>query len=298
MFFSAADSFQMEEYSPRYSIIIPFYNAERFLRECLNSIVSQSFIDWECFCVDDGSEDNGRRIVEEYAVKDSRIHYVSQVKLGAGIARNSGIKLSRGKYLVFVDADDFLLPEALHLLSSETADIVTYLKVSDKSTAACTATFKQDFYVDKLSNVEYAQVIDSLGGNLLAWNAIYLRERMGDVKFPNLINCEDLVYCAKTFSKARTITAGLPCWYFHREVEGSAANSHSWRRVFDTLKTISPMFIGYYRCIRGWQMWYILMRKLTLHFILHVLAEIPKAMIHSRCKSISLKIYFKNDCWL
>jgi len=267
---------------PRYSIIIPFFNAERFLRECLDSVVSQSFNEWECLCIDDGSEDDGRRIVEEYATKDPRIRCVAQANMGDGFARNEGIKRARGKYIVFVDADDRLLPDALRNLKSQTADIVTFLKVPLNASKAD----EQSFAISKISNDDYSRVFSALGGNLLAWNAIYRRERMGDVKFLNLINCEDLVYCARAFSKARTIAVGLPCWYFHREVEGSAANSHSWRRTLDSLKSIPLMFLGYRGCIRGWRMWYILMRKLIMHFVLHVLAEIPKAMIHSIRKNV------------
>lgn len=266
---------------PRYSIIIPFFNAERFLRECLDSVVSQSFNEWECLCIDDGSEDDGRRIVEEYATKDPRIRCVAQANMGVGFARNEGIKRARGKYLVFVDADDRLLTDALQLLREETADIVTFLDVSGGGSGR-----KETFDIAALCDSAYSKVFDRLAGNLLAWNAIYAREQMQGVLFPNLVNCEDLVFCAEAFSRARTITADLPCWYFHREVEDSAANSHSWRRTLDSLKSILLMFLGYRGCIRGWRMWYILMRKLTMHFVLHVLAEIPKAMIHSIRKNV------------
>lgn len=269
----------MKKHFLRYSIIIPFFNAERFLRQCLDSVVAQTFEDWECLCIDDGSEDEGLRIAEEYAARDPRIRCVSkQTNMGVGAARNDGVKLSRGKYLVFVDADDRLSPDALQLLSEETADIVTYLAMSDKLTADAMATQKRILEVAELPNDAYAKVFDALGGNLLAWNAIYLRERMGDVEFPGIINSEDLVYSARAFAKARTIAIGLPCWYIHRNVEGSAVNSHSWRRVSDTLKSIPLIFDGCCRCIRGWRMWYVLMRKLAMHFILHVLAEIPRSI--------------------
>ena len=172
-----------------------------------------------------------------------------------------------------MDADDRLLTDALQLLREETADIVTFLDVSGGGSGR-----KETFDIAALCDSAYSKVFDHLAGNLLAWNAIYARERMQGVLFPNLVNCEDLVFCAEAFSRARTITAGVPKWYFHREVEGSAANSHSWRRTLDSLKSIPRMFLGYCRCIRGWKMAYVLMRKLALHFILHVLAEIPKSM--------------------
>ena len=262
----------MDVCAPRYSIIIPFFNAERFLRECLDSVVSQSFNEWECLCIDDGSEDDGRRIVEEYATKDPRIRCVAQANMGVGFARNEGIKRARGKYLVFVDADDRLLTDALQLLREETADIVTFLDVSGDGSGG-----RATFDVAALGDHEYSKVFDRLAGNLLAWNAIYARERMQGVAFPNLVNCEDLAFCAEAFSRARSITAGVPKWYFHREVEGSAANSHSWRRTVDSFKSVPLMLLAYGKCVRGWRMRYLLARKLAMHFILHVLCEIPRS---------------------
>ena len=258
---------------PRYSVIIPFFNAERFLTECLDSVVAQTCGDWECICVDDGSVDGGLGIVEEYAKNDARFTVLHLEHSGVGAARNAGMEKAAGKYLVFVDADDSLRPDALRSLSDETADIVTFLDVSGGGSGR-----KETFDIAALCDSAYSKVFDRLAGNLLAWNAIYAREQMQGVLFPNLVNCEDLVFCAEAFSRARTITAGVPKWYFHREVEGSAANSHSWRRTLDSLKSIPRMFLGYCRCIRGWKMAYVLMRKLALHFILHVLAEIPKSM--------------------
>lgn len=92
------------------SIIIPVYNAEKYLKTCLDSILNQTYKDIEVICVNDCSKDNSLKILEEYALKDERVQIVNNAtNLGPGANRNIGIKRARGKYLTFIDADDFYL---------------------------------------------------------------------------------------------------------------------------------------------------------------------------------------------
>ena len=93
----------------KFSIIIPVYNVEKFLRECLNSITSQTLKNFEVICIDDGSTDNSLTILQEYANKDSRFKVISQENQGQGIARNKAIDIASGEYLFFVDPDDYEL---------------------------------------------------------------------------------------------------------------------------------------------------------------------------------------------
>lgn len=98
------------------SVIIPVYNAERYLRECLDSVLGQTLKSIEVICVDDGSTDGSLKIIEEYAEKDSRIKIIKQKNLFAGAARNNGMKAASGKYYAFWDADDRFEPGALEIL--------------------------------------------------------------------------------------------------------------------------------------------------------------------------------------
>lgn len=95
------------------SVIVPVYNAERFVDRCIESILSQNFNAFELILVDDGSIDRSGNICDEYAKKDSRIRVLHQSNAGVSVARNLGIKNAQGKYISFVDADDVLLPDAL-----------------------------------------------------------------------------------------------------------------------------------------------------------------------------------------
>lgn len=96
------------------SIITPVYNSERFLEECILSVLAQSFTNWEHILVDDCSTDKSAQIIKKYAIKDNRIKYVKQSQNGgAGVARNTAIELANGNYIAFLDSDDLWSPEKL-----------------------------------------------------------------------------------------------------------------------------------------------------------------------------------------
>ena len=90
------------------SVIVPIYNNEKYLKECLDSICNQTLTDIEIICVNDGSEDNSLKIIEEYKQKDNRIILINQDNLGVSAARNNGIKIATGEYIGFVDSDDYI----------------------------------------------------------------------------------------------------------------------------------------------------------------------------------------------
>lgn len=101
----------------RFSVVIPVYNVEPYLRECLDSMLNQSYADWEVVCVNDGSTDGSTAILEEYALKDVRFNIITQPNGGLSAARNTGIKETKGDYILFLDSDDRLEPDALQVLS-------------------------------------------------------------------------------------------------------------------------------------------------------------------------------------
>lgn len=112
------------------SVIIPVYNAQMYLRKCLDSIIDQTLRDIEIICVDDGSTDGSWNILEEYRARDCRIELIRQENSGAGAARNRGLDAARGIYLSFLDSDDFFEPDMLELSYAkaleENSDIVVF----------------------------------------------------------------------------------------------------------------------------------------------------------------------------
>ena len=116
--------------APFFSIVIPLYNAGKVFSECLNSIVSQSFSDFEAIIVDDGSTDGSRKIAEGFRDKDCRLKIIVQENQGALIARKNGVEAAKRKFLILVDADDLLAPGALQIihdnLIKQDGDILQY----------------------------------------------------------------------------------------------------------------------------------------------------------------------------
>ncbi|MBR4677202.1 MAG: glycosyltransferase family 2 protein [Bacteroidales bacterium] len=96
---------------PKISIIVPIYKVEKYLRRCLDSIAAQTFIDWECILIDDGSPDDSGKICDEYAEKDGRFRVIHQNNQGVSAARNAGIDCASGEWIGFVDSDDWIEKE-------------------------------------------------------------------------------------------------------------------------------------------------------------------------------------------
>lgn len=94
--------------NPAISVIIPVYNVERYLRNSLNSLFSQTFKDWEAICVNDGSTDMSEQILREFAAKDKRFTIISQSNSGQSVARNKALAVAKGKYIAFLDSDDII----------------------------------------------------------------------------------------------------------------------------------------------------------------------------------------------
>lgn len=101
------------------TVVIPVYNVERYLRECLDSLCAQTFADWEAVCVDDGSADGSGAILEEYARRDRRIRVIRQANGGPGVARDAALPLARGDWIGFLDADDWVGPDWLQQAADE-----------------------------------------------------------------------------------------------------------------------------------------------------------------------------------
>lgn len=101
----------------RITVVIPVYNVEKYLKECLDSVLNQTFPDWEAVCVNDGSTDGSIDILNEYALKDNRLKNITQPNGGLSSARNTGIKAAKGDYVLFLDSDDWLEPNTLETIS-------------------------------------------------------------------------------------------------------------------------------------------------------------------------------------
>lgn len=131
---------------PQISVIVPVYKVEPYLPHCIDSILAQTFTDFELILVDDGSPDNSGAICDEYAAKDKRVRVIHQENKGQAAARNAAIRQAKGKYYCFIDSDDFVHPSMLSILIEAIQD-------NDKCIVCCSYTegteCPQDFFAEK-----------------------------------------------------------------------------------------------------------------------------------------------------
>ncbi len=263
--------------SPRFSIVIPVYNAEATLHDCLESVVRQSCGSWECLCVDDGSTDASAEIVRGYAVRDGRFRLIGRPHLGVGPARNAALDEAAGEYVVFVDADDTLKSDALSKLGEvdPSADVATFLCLDGRWGI----------------KDERCRLFDRCVGNLLAWNAMYRREAVGGIRFPAIVNFEDVVFATRVFCTGAKVVQH-ECWYNHVDRPDSAMSRYTWRRVGGNIsagRMIWKSARDYIRRQDGFRrrfaMRVVLCRKLAVHCIVHVMAYAIKAVFRNGADS-------------
>lgn len=175
----------------KYSLIVPVYNVEKYLNRCLDSILSQSYTNFEIICVNDGSKDHSQDILESYIIKDSRIKLINQDNKGLGEARNTGLSYVTGDYIWFIDSDDWIpdsnaLLKINNIIRNENCDILMfdYYYGDDMSYKRCYCVDSlQDRIISPMNYVKY-----SLTGNLrfFAWLKIYNSDiiKKTNFKFP------------------------------------------------------------------------------------------------------------------
>ena len=175
------------------SIIIPVYRTQNTLKRCLDSVLSQSFTDYEIILVDDESPDNRVKICDEYAQKDKRISVIHKKNGGLSDGRNAGINLAKGDYITFIDSDDAIAEDTLQPLINEltthpTIDILEY-PVQERvgHPKEKLLSFHPKEYEDALSYWLEEQAYN----HTYAWNKIYRRNLFANIRFPKGKNFED-----------------------------------------------------------------------------------------------------------
>ncbi|UKT63272.1 glycosyltransferase family 2 protein [Pedobacter mucosus] len=166
------------------SIITPMYNGERFVGITIDSVLSQTYSNWEMIVIDDGSSDNGPKIVAEYALKDARIKLISQANAGSAAARNNGIRMAKGQYISLLDADDtwdpIFLDSQLKFMAEKKADLVysSHRRINEESKEILSPFMvpQQVTYEDML----HTSSISCLTGlyNIEKFGKVYLREEL------------------------------------------------------------------------------------------------------------------------
>jgi len=209
---------------PKVSIIVPVYNVEKYIRRCVDSILAQTFADFECILVDDCSPDNSPAICDEYAKQDARVKVIHKPQNGSlPQARKTGFENSCGTYIQFVDSDDWIE-------SNMTEKLYAAAVASDADIVAC------DYYINEdqgyryvIQDIDTENLFNNLGfvNSSAVWNKFYHRRIIGLIEFPKTERYEDRVTTQQALFFAKKIVK-LSCplyhYFYNRESISKAIN--------------------------------------------------------------------------
>ena len=268
---------------PKISVIIPVYNVEKYLDDCLLSLILQTLRDIEIICVNDGSTDGSIEILKEFAERDSRFVIIEQENQGTGCARNNAIKIAKGEYLAFVDPDDWIEPKTLETLynqaKSNNAQIVqfNYIEYNDYSGNTKKVSFakkakkkwnynliKKGFYHWRDLKKECLSELD-----MHAWTHFYNAQfiKNNNIEFAPSRRGEDHLFTNGAKLLADKVYYLDEAFYYYRCRKGSAENSKNADNlcIFDNIKRLKNFivqhnlwdeleceFLIYQRNVLGW----------------------------------------------
>ena len=204
---------------PELSIIVPVYKVEKYLPKCIDSILAQTFTDFELILIDDGSPDRCGEICDEYAKRDGRILVIHQENQGVSAARNAGLDVAQGKYIGFVDSDDWIDREYYEKMTQHAqtakAEIVTgAFSVCDQNGIPIRDILTSEgvYQTDQMIQ-ELFSTPDQLGGTCC--NKIFLRSVIKDIRFPvEMTMCEDRFYLFQCYILCkRNVKFNIPLYY-------------------------------------------------------------------------------------
>ena len=219
------------------SILLPVYNVEQYIRECLDSITSQITDDVEVILVDDGSTDNSGKICDEYASKEGRIIVHHTVNRGVSAARNLCLTLAKGKYIAWVDPDDYItedyLKKVIEKIKEENEDILVFDYYIFMNEATITKCYGKDKNV--LSSCEFlADIVDNVSMQSHLWHKICKAKLYTGIKFPENINCmEDFAILHKVVEKADNVYYLDRPLYYYRFRGNSLVNSFDLTKLYN-----------------------------------------------------------------
>lgn len=222
---------------PLLSVIIPIYNVEAYLRECLNSVISQTYPKWECILIDDASTDGSADIAREFCNADSRFRlYCHKENRGLSAARNSGLDNAAGALITFVDSDDFIRSEmfrcGIEYLEREDVDIVCFGFENERNV-------KKVEFCDAKTMLE--RILYQTGStNGSSCGKIFTKRLFTELRFTEGTTYEDLDIVDRIFIQARNVVVVAEQMYHYRRREGSIINTWSLSRL-DVLNVTARM---------------------------------------------------------
>ena len=251
------------------SAIVPVYNVEKYLYRCVDSILKQTYENFELILIDDGSPDNCSQMCDELSEKDSRIKVIHQENQGLSAARNSGIKIAKGNYLTFIDSDDWIsntmFEDLINLIKEKNADIsICNFIVTDGN-----AIYKKNTKAEEklYSKDEFMKIILRVNSNRCihyAWGKLYKKDVIEkNEHYPVGMLNEDVEGMFKAVLKSEKIAETNKIGYFYYENSESISRKkfgenflslhHVWERILEISQNSAPEYVDYvkYNLIRS-----------------------------------------------
>lgn len=223
------------------SVIVPVYQVEQYLRECLDSILKQTFLNMEIILVDDGSKDNSGKICDEYALKDNRVRVIHQVNKGLSDARNTGMNQMSGKYFMFVDSDDYiseLMVEKLYEKAQETdSDIVccNFRYFWENNEKASYSTKQRSEVLNSSEIFNHRKNERNYGFWTVAVNKLYRTNSMHSFRFRSGRIHEDEFWANDIYQKDLKVVTIEDTLYHYRQRHNSIIGVKNIKKEFDLI---------------------------------------------------------------
>lgn len=224
------------------SIIVPIYKVEKYLRECIDSILAQTYEDIEVILIDDGSPDGSPAICDEYASKDKRVKVIHKPNGGLSDARNAGLDKAHGDYISFIDSDDVIDKLMIEIMMEHAADYSADIigcesEMFDETSGAKTSIYHSTNPIQTFNSSEYADAILYKKVDCSACNKIYKRELIGNHRFLKGRYNEDILFLLEIIHKTNTVVQINDAFYHYRITVGSVSHTFN-ERSLDLLKNI------------------------------------------------------------
>ena len=270
---------------PTISVIIPVYKVEKFLKRCLDSVLSQTFSDFEIVCVNDGSPDNCDVILKKYEEIDNRIKVIRQPNQGLSVARNTGLKIAQGKYIFFIDSDDAIQPQtfeiAIHFSNEKQADLVVWQSIYSDGIEVPDKKFN-------FEKINVKQIVEPLFYrserpykiSSVVWNKLYKRELLRDVYFIPGVHYEDISFSFSIMAKyPKTVIIPIPLYLYTKHEKSITQQKPTLKLIRDYHIAINSI---YDTCQKS------LGRRELKHIRNHILRPLLSYQL-KKCKQAELK---------
>lgn len=272
---------------PTISIIVPVYNVEKYVLQCITSIAEQSFSDFECIMIDDGSTDGSGNICDEFAVKDNRFRVIHQENRGLPAARNKGLDLAKGEFVCFIDSDDYISPGYCELLLKTIEDTNSPIAIIKCRPIAHDNNQTHDdcnkkpaiISIDRGHLIRYAfsnQLYPDLYAGYV-WNKLYRKIFIFQERFINT-TCEDLEFNLRFYTQIDQLPVVNAIGYYYRQHDESI----TCRDPIAFRSKAIPDQMGYYyrylldadRSLKSDILWFLFRKLCTLRMLsIHTIHE-------------------------